>query len=117
MTFDNIIAQFDSLYINQVPNETKHEWLCRLEAQLEDQILQYYSIPESKTPEYVGVFPYDEIYIHYLNMKCAERNGDTNRYNNAHAAFISAYSDLADFYNRKYESTKETRYTHVLDLF
>lgn len=117
MKFDDIIARFDSLYINQVDHETKAAWLNRLEAQLEDQILQYYSIPKSETPEYVGVFPYDEAYIHYLNMKCAERNGDTNRYNNAHAAFISAYNDLADFYNRRYESTKETRYTHVLDLF
>ena len=71
MKFDDIIARFDSLYINQVDHETKAAWLNRLEAQLEDQILQYYSIPESETPEYVGVFPYDEAYIHYLNMKCA----------------------------------------------
>lgn len=117
MTFDDIIARFDSLYVNQVPHETKNEWLCRLEAQLRDRIVQYYQIPASETPEFAGVYPYDEIYIQYLAMKCAERNGDTVRYNNAHAAFISAYSDLADFYNRKYESTKKTRYEHVLDLF
>lgn len=117
MTFDDTIARFDSLYINQVPSETKNEWLCRLEAQLRDQIVQYYQIPETEMPNQVGVFPYDEVYIHYLNMKCAERCGDTNRYNNAHSAFISAYSDLADFYNRKYESTQNTRYEHVLDLF
>lgn len=117
MKFDDIIARFDSLQINQVDHETKAAWLCRLEAQLRDQIVQYYSIPKSETPEYAGVYPYDEVYIHYLAMKCAERNGDTVRRNNAAAAFEDAYNRLAEFYNRRYESTKETRYTHVLDLF
>ena len=117
MKFDDIAARFDASFINSVPHEIKIDWLSRLEAQLYDQLAKYYRVPDTKKGEYIALFPYDEIYLQYLSMKCAERNGDTVRFNNASAAFSAAFDALADYYNRNFESTKNTRYEHVLDLF
>lgn len=108
--FDTIIADFDTVYPNQVQHEIKAGWLARFEAQMKEQ----FALAEQKEP--VGAAPYDEVYIHYLAMKCAERGGDTVRYNNASAAFSAAYNELANHITRNTKS-KDTRYQHVLDLF
>lgn len=113
--FEKIIADYDALYPNQVQYEQKLTWLERLEGQLKDRILSRYDV--TPAPEMVGVAPYDEVYIYYLKQKCAERNEDIVRHNNATAAFEEAYNALADYYNRTYtDKTDKTRYTHVLDL-
>lgn len=108
--FDTIIADFDALYPNQVPHEIKTKWLDRLEGQMKDQFAL------GGTNGLIGAAPYDEVYIHYLAMKCAERGGDTVRYNNASSAFAAAYNELANHITRNTQS-ENVRYRHVLDLF
>lgn len=108
--FDTIIAEFDALYPNAVTQEMKARWLDRLERQMKDQFAV------GNADGLIGAEPYDEVYIQYLAMKCAERGGDTVRYNNASAAFSAAYNELANHITRNTKS-KNVRYKHVLDLF
>lgn len=103
---DEIIEKYDSMYRNEVDYDRKLEWIERLEEQLKDKIAEQYEGTEGR----VGVYPYDEIYYDYIGMKIAEMNGDNFRYNNYKSLFDAAYADLADYYNRKYQLKRGTRY-------
>lgn len=114
--FEKIIADYDALYPNQIPFEQKQAWLMRFEGQLEDKLLTVYTV--APAPEYIAAEPYDEVYIYYLKLKCAERNEDTERYNNALANFRDACDELAAYYNRTFaKKTDNTRYQHVYGIF
>lgn len=47
-------------------------------------------------------FPYDTLYVNYLNAKIDETTGDTQRYANSYVLFNNAYSDYAKWYNRNH---------------
>lgn len=113
--FEKIIADYDALYPNQIPFEQKRAWLMRFEGQLKDKLLTVYAV--TPAPEYIAAEPYDEVYTYYLKLKCAERNEDTERYNNALANFRDAYDELAAYYNRTFaKKTDNTRYQHVYGI-
>lgn len=98
------------VYPNTVDHETKVKWLDTLEAKLRIELAEH--IPEGT--ETVGVPPYDDIYVEYLKMKCAETAGDITRFNNYLSLFSSAREELYAYYVRTYKSRAETRWTNVL---
>ena len=104
------IAEFDRVFINIVDYETKKKWLDRLEAELRDMLAN--RIPEGT--ETVAVFPYDEVYIEYLKMKCAELSGDTTRFNNYLSLFNDARDRLCAYYIRTYPSSDKVGWKNVL---
>ena len=55
-------------------------------------------------------FPYDELYIAYLNMKTDEANKESAQYNNSATLFNSYYTSFACEYNKKYAPKNRARY-------
>lgn len=104
------IAAVDTALFNTVDSALKEEWLQRLEEKLKTEFANGYKHDN----EQVGVYPYDEVYVEYLKMKIAEKQGDFSRYNNYKMQFDSALEELKAFYARMYESKTDVRWTNVL---
>lgn len=110
MQLYDYIAQADLAHPNTVDYDTKVRWLNSLEAKLREQLADH--IPEGT--EIVGVPPYDDIYVAYLKMKCAEMAGDINRFNNYLSLFNDARDELYAYYVRTYKSKAKVKWTNVL---
>lgn len=110
MQLYDYIAQADSLYRNAVDYEMKCAWLDRLESMLRERLAD--RIPEGT--ELVGVYPYDEVYVAYLKMKCADAVEDADRYNTYLAQFDEARANLISYYVRKYPSRTKMGWKNVL---
>ena len=55
-------------------------------------------------------FPYDELYVAYLQMKIDEANHETIQYNNDAVLFNSYYDNFASAYNREHMPISRARY-------
>ena len=106
----NYINELDTVYPNAVDYSVKQKWLDTLEGQLKEQLADV--LPEGT--EIVGVAPYDGIYVAYLRLKCAERAGDINRYNNALTQFNTEREALFSYYIRNNKSTSKVGWKNVL---
>ena len=104
------IAECDRVFINTVDYDVKKKWLDRLESELRIELDGH--IP--KGTETVAVHPYDDIYVEYLKMKCAEAVGDINRFNNYLSLFNDRKAKLYAYYVRTYRSDKKVGWSNVL---
>lgn len=110
MLYDYIF-ECDAAYPNTIPLSVKQEWLDRLEAKLDNMIAENF---DSAPTECAAPYPYDEIYVAYLKMLCAERNGDTVRYNNYLAAFEAAKNELYAYLVREGVQKEGAKWKNVL---
>lgn len=104
------IAEADRLCMNAVEHDTKVKWLDRLEAMLREQLGDL--VPEGT--ETVGVYPYDDVYVAYLKMKCAEAVNDVERFNNYLSLFNDARDALFGYYLRTRQTGKKVGWKNVL---
>ena len=98
------------VYPNAVDHDLKQKWLDRLEAEMRIELEGH--IP--KGTEVIGVHPYDDIYVEYLKMKIAERNGDIERFNNYFSLFQDRKDKLYAHYVRTYPKTHKAGWKNVL---
>lgn len=68
-----------------------------------------YTVENMATPLLVP-FPYDELYIAYLEMKIDEANHETTQYNNSSILFNSYYENFTSAYNREHMPVNRARY-------
>ena len=68
-----------------------------------------YSVENMAIPLLVP-FPYDELYIAYLQMKIDEANHETIQYNNDAILFNSYYENFTSAYNREHMPLSRARY-------
>lgn len=68
-----------------------------------------YSV-ENMTEPLLVPFPFDELYIAYLQMKIAEANQETAQYNNYALLYNSHYKNYAVHYNKDHEPININRY-------
>lgn len=64
----------------------------------------------------IAEFPYDCMYISYLQAKIDEANEETQRYQNSAAMFNAQYDDYARFYNRTH-MPKQVRKHYAFPLY
>lgn len=121
MKIREAIDRADALNPNQYTEEEKLRWLSVQDATVIEDILLTHErnigeqepffrpyTPEDMDKELIVPFPYDELYISYLDMKISEANKETDRYNNAVTLFNSYMTDFACHYNR----THMPKFTH-----
>lgn len=112
------INRVDALKPNQYTSEQKLTWLSELDARIYNDILCTHednpleTIPEEDEEEtaifpytdeetaLIAEFPYDCMYVSYLQAKIDEANEETQRYQVSAAMFNAQYDDFARFYNR-----------------
>ena len=110
MTLHQALVRLDELSHNTYSAAQKTAWLSQLDGRVSEKILathegqlQSFSGYDEKTaPDTVLLVPgpFDEIYIHYLQMQLSYHNGELDRYNNASALFQAAWDGFARHYNR-----------------
>ncbi len=110
MKLYDYIAEADAAYRNAIDYDIKCKWLDRLEAMLTERLSD--RIPEGT--EIVGVHPYDEVYVAYLKMKCADAVEDSDRYNIYLTQFNEARENLIAYYVRRYPKNKKVGWKNVL---
>lgn len=114
MKIREAIDKIDSLNPNQYTEEDKLRWLSILDATVVEDIFKTHERnigeapichfdpyrPEEMDKDLLVPFPYDELYISYLDMKICEANKETERYENAARTYNSFMQDYANHYNR-----------------
>ncbi len=110
MTLKETITRFDLLYPNAMALPAKISLVSRLEGRVNRELLRPYGLGEEGFAGYTAEdydaavlmtpFPFDDIYIKYLNAENDLVNGDTVRYANSATVFNAAYAELAAYISR-----------------
>lgn len=110
MTLNEAIDRIDILKPNGYSLTDKTRWLSTLDGRIkkniidnhegEDVVFNGYDEDTPLTTELLVPAPYDDIYIHYLEMQIDYTNSEYGKYNNSMAMYESAYSAFANHYNR-----------------
>lgn len=114
------ITQADSLFPNPYSMEQKIRWLSELDGKIKSEIMERheeggtvpfapYGTETEPDTELLAKFPYDGLYIRYLEMQIDYAQGETDRYNNSAAAFEDAYFEYAKNYNRNVKPISRKR--------
>lgn len=105
MTLGEAITAADALRRNILPEELKVRMLSELDGKI------YYGLifPDAADGEFTGYtsetasdtqllvpYPYDALYIPYLEAEICRINGETARYNSARTVFEEKYGEYAD---------------------
>lgn len=115
MTVQQVIDRADAVKPNGVAHEEKVNWLSYLDATIFNDLISTHEIKEedlmpSEFKPYdadedvdknlLVTFPYDELYLKYLEMKIDEANGETAKYNNSAIMFNSYFQEYRTQYHR-----------------
>lgn len=68
-----------------------------------------YSV-DNMTEQLIAPFPYDNLYIAYLQMKIDEANKDSVQYNNSAIMFTTYYNNFSTHYNRTHKPINLNRF-------
>lgn len=122
MTIAEVIAGVDKLKPNCFDTVDKIRWLSELDGRIKSEIIDthegsdesgfigYGEDADISTPLLVS-FPYDDIYIRYLEMQIDYSNGETAKYTNSSTLFNEAYSAYMRYYNRTHmPKRKKSKY-------
>lgn len=124
MKIDEVLERIDGLKPNTFGDAEKIEWLARLDARIHGEILMThehepgeeeftpYPADVDRETELLVEYPYDSLYVYYLESQIDYYSGEMAKYNNSAAMFNSAYAEYANHINRtKMPLTKaEMRY-------
>ena len=122
MTIESAIARVNKLRPNSVPEKTKVEWLSQVDGLVHREILLAHELPEEIPEEFDGYdhnthpatvllvpFPYDEIYIHWLNAQIDYAMMENDKYNNDRMLFNNAWDTFGDAWRRAHMPVQKTR--------
>lgn len=114
MTIQEAIARVDALKPNAYTPAEKIVWLNNIDMTIKAEVLDthegweayadfsgYTTDTDQDTDLLVGS-PYDKLYEHWLEAQIDYTDGETDRYQNSMAMFMTAYSDYARWYNRNH---------------
>ena len=110
MTIAECIERVDALKPNRFGEDVKLEWLRNVEGQIYQEVVLTHENPdeiemtdfEDEDNKLIAPFPYDEVYVLYLQSQIDYGNMEIAKYNNSKTLFNNAYLTLRDHWNRKY---------------
>ena len=105
MTISEAISQTRKLSGNAVDDNTMCRWLSELDGRL---MLDFYkggewmsySLPDDEGHELLVPFPWDELYVHYLEAMVYYSNGEFERYRNSYEMYNKKELDFRQWYAR-----------------
>lgn len=111
MTIIEAINRIDGLKPNIYSQSEKVRWLSQLDGFVKNDIVDTHegsdAITFSGYDDETSIdtvllipSPYEDVYIHYLEMKIDYSNGETIKYNNSAMMYNNAYSSFEKWYNR-----------------
>ena len=110
MKLREAIDRIDSLKHNTYTRGEKVDWLNRLDGMIKREIIdtheggedvpfEGYTEKDMEKELLIG-YPYDEMYIRWLEVQIDYYNGEYEKYNNAMEMFNTAYAGFKNYYNR-----------------
>lgn len=111
MTIIEAINRIDSFKPNTFGQPDKIKWLSNLDGIIKKEIIDTHEGSEAVNFDGYDVdtaldtvllvpFPYDDIYIKWLEAQIDYVNGDTAKYNNSMTMYNSALYEFKRYYNR-----------------
>ena len=105
-TLNEVIERVDKVKPNTYDDNTKADWLYRLDGRLSREVFQtepptQYTHPEDDDRELLVGFPYDNMYDLYLQAMISYQDKEYADYNNAIQLFEKIYSEHAKWYIRE----------------
>ena len=114
MTIIEAINKIDSLKPNTYTQDDKIKWLSNLDGIIKAEIIDTheggenvvfngYGYDVSVNTELLVPYPYDDLYIKWLESQIDYTNAEYGKYNNSVTAYNTAYSAFERYYNRKHK--------------
>lgn len=103
MTPLELISRLDTRIVNTVPEEEKKRWVAEVEALVEWGLRPSQEPLPETLPDDCQLkipFPWDELYLHYLEMRLYYFQGEIARCNQARAMYEAVYNGYRDYCNR-----------------
>ncbi|MBE6990209.1 MAG: hypothetical protein E7426_05640 [Ruminococcaceae bacterium] len=108
LTAGAVLSQVDALLPNQYTDAEKRRWLTQAEGFVAREVVApcagggEVAVPDTLADgdALLAPPPYDELYRHYVESQIHYANGETERYNNAAAAWNNGLLTLRDFWFR-----------------
>lgn len=118
-TINQIIEKTDRVKPNVYDEQTKADWLCRLDGRISRQVMmqdppQQYRYPEDGDKELLAPFPFDDMYVHYLFAMIDYTNKDYGDYNNAMVMYNNVFEDFAKAWQREHLPEHSGGFKNVL---
>ncbi len=121
MTILEAITQIDTVKPNGYGQTEKIKWLSELDGIVKAEVIDTheggenvsfsgYTDETALTTKLLVPFPYDNIYIRYLEMQIDYANGEYGKYNNSMIMYNTAYSAYQSYYNRTHKPKKSGRF-------
>ena len=113
MTIIEVLNRVDNIKPNSYGIPEKIRWLSDLDGIIKNEIFDTHeggeNISFSGYTEDVELdtvllvpAPYDDIYIHYMEMRIDYANNEYGKYNNSMVMYNTAYSAFERYYNRNH---------------
>ena len=113
MTIIEAINKVDVLKPNNYTQTEKVKWLSNLDGVIKSEIIDtheggediVFNGYEDTTPvetEMLVPYPYDDLYIKWLESQIDYNNAEYQKYNNSTTAYNNAYSAFERYYNRQH---------------
>ena len=105
MTISEAISQTRKLSGNAVDDNTMCRWLSELDGRLmldfyKGSEWMAYALPQDADHELLVPFPWDELYVHYLEAMVYYSNGEYERYRNSYEMYNKKELDYRQWYAR-----------------
>lgn len=116
MTIAEAISGIDALKANTYTDHDKIVWLSELDGMIHREIITTHEGAEAFAPYdddtptdtvLLAEYPYDTVYMPWLEAKIDYYNGEYGKYNNSNAMFSAAYSAYRNWYNRTHNPNGE----------
>lgn len=113
MTIIEAINKVDVLKPNNYTQSEKVKWLSNLDGIIKAEIIDTHEGGENiiftgydeeteVATEMLVPYPYDDLYIKWLESQIDYNNAEYGKYNNSSTAYNNAYSAFERYYNRQY---------------
>ena len=101
MKVKDAIAAADAVKPNAFSEETKFQWLRRLEGRLQAEV--FLMAPAHMDRELLVDPPYDDLYPLYLQARIDAENGEYNKYADSMTIYNSAYTAFVCWFCQLYD--------------
>lgn len=111
--YKDIIALVDGYRPNHFDEQMKLWWLVTLDGKIAVELMRMdqqtvaemmdCGYPDGLEHEPLVGFPYEEVYLHYLEAKIDYANGEYSDYQNSMAAFNAVYSSFSNWFLNTYD--------------
>ena len=115
MTVEEVIERIRAIKPSGYDDDMLTEWVCQLEAHIHEDIVQRcedaperpdFSADDRSRIELVAPFPYDEIYLKWLQAKVDYWNGEYDRYQNDMVMYQYAWNQFSAYWMREHMPLK-----------